>query len=309
MQIFPDLSLLVLDEEVEMPPQGEIPSLPGLEGLLTFTVESPLPEWEVAIGVDPIVGPEGVLAMEQVTVISPETGGEYVPVVDSPIIAHGIGPEPVQGLWMRLRVGPDWVDAPGLYEGLLHLIPVVPDHVATEVPDPRIRGAGEGGGKVREHELDGLESVGDSTQARIPVGGGIEATVPIELTIGGLTWVLTSESEFHIYADAGPGLYRVEPDLEVVVASNEGLWELRLEGTPFTTGEKEIELERMIWAPAGPGGEPAGPWTPVGSSNLLMSGTGERGVFPATFLLALTISMHDPAGDYVSEITLVTSPI
>jgi hypothetical protein len=246
--------------------------------------------------------------MEQVTVSSPETGGEYVPVADRPVIARGIGPEPVEGLWIRLRVAPDWVDAPGFCEGLLHLIPIVPDHVATEVPDPRLGGAGEGGGKVREHGLEGAESAGDSTQVqRPPAGGGIEAAVPVELTIGGLTWILTSESEFHIHADAGPDLYPVEPDLELVVASNEGYWELRLLGTPFTTGDKEIELERMIWALVGPGGEP-GPWTVIGFSNLLMSGTGERGVFPATFLLALATNMQDPAGDYVSEITLVASP-
>lgn len=308
MRIYPDSELLVLDEEVEMPPQGDIPSLPALEGLLTFTVESPLPEWEVAIGVDPMVGPEGLLAMERVMVSSPETGGEFVPVADRPIIARGTGPSPAHGLWLRLRVAPEWVDAPGLCEGLLHLIPVVPDHVATE--DPRLAGALHGGGEEEGVASDQPVAPGDTTWVGRVAGGGVEAVVPVQATIGSMTSVLASESEFQIHADAGPGLYFVEPDLDVVVASNEGQWELRLEGTPFVSGEYEIALGRMIWSLLGPDGEPVGPWTPLGSpsGNLLMFGTGERGVFPASFRFGLAVMVSDHAGDYISQITLVALP-
>ena len=132
--------------------------------------------------------------------------------------------------------------------------------------------------------------MGDTTWVGRVEGGGVEAVVPVEATIGSMTLVLTSESEFQIHADAGPGLYFVEPDVEVVVASNEGQWELHLDGTPFVSGENEIPIERMIWAMLDPSGEP-GPWTVLGYSNLLMFGNGERGVFPAAFRFALAVAV------------------
>ncbi len=101
--------------------------------------------------------------------------------------------------------------------------------------------------------------------------------------------------------------YYVEPDLEVLVATNEEGWEVSIEGTPFMSGDDEIPLERLEWSILGPDGEP-GPWTSLDWNNCIMSGYEERGVFSATFRFALDVMLGDNAGEYVSHIQLVGSP-
>lgn len=269
--IIPETELLVLDEERALPSEDGVPVLPALEGILTFSVHSPLPEWGVAIELEPLSGPGSDIDIGQVSVSSPETGGEFVPVADRPIIARGTGPQPVEGLWLRLRVRPAWTDVPGPCQGILRLHPVLPT----------------------EQDAGGVES-------------GFVA-VPVEMTIRGFTAVVTSNVEFRIDGGPGPGRYVLEPDLGIVVASNEAEWKLRVDGTPFVSEESEIPLERAEWSELGADGQP-GVWTALGESSVLMSGYGERGVFAASFRLALDVTPADRAGDYLCRLMLVGSP-
>ena len=55
------------------------------------------------------------------------------------------------------------------------------------------------------------------------------------------------------------------------------------------------------------GGEP-GDWTFIGDSNCLMSGYDERGIFMASFRLALDVLESDEAGHYEAELTVAASP-
>jgi hypothetical protein len=269
--IIPETQSVVLDSERGLPTADGVPVLPALEGVAVFTVHSPLPEWGVAVEFDPLAGSGSDLSIGQVSVSSQETGGEFVPVADRPIVARGTGPQPAEGLSVRIQVRPAWTDVPGPCHGILYLRPVPP--VGAEP-------------------------------------GSIEGTsvgVPVEMTIGGLTAVVTTDTEFRIGGGPGPGRYVLEPDLGVVVASNEAEWKLRVDGTAFTSGESEIPLERAEWSRLGPDGEPSA-WTALGDESVLMAGYGERGVFHATFRMGLDITAADRAGSYVCRLMLVGSP-
>ncbi|MCK4510626.1 hypothetical protein KAW64_02755, partial [bacterium] len=278
-----DADLLVLNEEIALPPLEGVPVPPALQGSLAFGVASPLPNWVVRAQFEPTTGPGGPIDVGCVMVRSPATGEEFVSIAGGPIIAEGHGPAPVPELWLELRVRPEWTDEVGTYEGLLHLTPVgSPGHYESEIEPPgALRGVPGGGG-----------GAGTSLGPRV--------TVPVTMTVGALTVVMISETEFNIETGLPPGRYYVEPDLGVVLATNEGQWELHLEGTPFVSGDDEIPFERLEWSRLGPDGEP-GPWTSLGESNCIMSGYDERGVFPATFRLALDVTMGNRAGDYVCQ--------
>ena len=297
--------VLALTEEValppvELPPYGWVPVPRGLQGLLEFDVTSPLPEWAIAVRFESVPGECGVMEEACMMVAAGATGGEFVAVCDRPVVVNGSGPAPATGLWLELQARPEWTHAPGVYEGLLHLIPLAEGiQLISEVPPPDGRVAvplDEDGHPISE--LPGPDG-----RVGFPTG---RVTVPVTMTVGALTVVMTSETEFNIETGMPPGRYYVEPDLEVVLATNEGEWELRLEGTPFVSGDDEIPLERLEWSRLGPDGEP-GPWTSLGESNCIMSGYDERGVFPATFRLALEVTLGDRAGDYVCQILVIGS--
>ena len=285
-----DADLLVLNEEIALPPVEGVPVPPALQGSLAFGVASPLPNWVVRAQFEPTTGPGGPIDVGCVMVRSPATGEEFVSIAGGPIIAEGHGPAPVPELWLELRVRPEWTDEVGAYEGLLHLTPVGSSGIyESEIEQPGALRVVPGGG-------------GDTGTSLGP-----RVTVPVTMTLGALTVVMSSESGFHIETLLPSGRYYVEPDLDLLLATNEENWELRLEGTPFVYGDHEIALERVEWALLGPDGEP-GPWTLVGEDNSLMSGSGESGVFIASYRLALEVTKSDWAGDYSSHISLVGAP-
>jgi hypothetical protein len=269
--IIPETQSVVLDSERGLPTADGVPVLPALEGVAVFTVHSPLPEWGVAVEFDPLAGSGSDLNVWQVSVSSRETGGEFVPVAERPIVARGTGPQPAEGLSVRLQVRPAWTDVPGPCQGMLYLHPVPPI----------------------EQEPGTVE--------------GTSVAIPVSMTIQGLTAVVMTDVEFRISGGPGPGRYILEPDLGVIVASNEAEWKLRVEGTPFTSGQAEIPLERAEWARLEPDGEPH-VWTALGDESVLMFGYGERGVFKATFRVALDVTPADRAGNYVCRLLLVGSP-
>ena len=298
--------ILALTEEValppvELPPYGWVPVPKGLQGRLDFEVISPLPEWAIAVRFEGVPGECGVMEETYMMVAGPATVEEFVPVCDRPVVVNGAGPAPATGLWLELQARPEWTHAPGVYEGFLHLIPLADKpQLISEVPLPD-------GKVVVPPDKDGhviSELPGPDGRVGFPAG---RVTVPVTMTVEPLMVVMTSETEFNIETDVLPGRYYVEPDLEVVLATNEEQWEVHLEGTPFVSGDNEIPLERLEWSRLGPDGEP-GPWTSLGESNCIMSGYDERGVFPATFRYALEVTYEDWAGNYVSEIQLVGSP-
>jgi len=281
---------LDLDEEIALPPVAGVPVQPALQGSLAFSVASPLPNWSVRAEFEPTAGPDGPIAPSCVMIRSPETEGEFVSVAGGLTVVTGHGPAPVLDLWLELQARPEWTDAPGLYHGLLHLTPV-----ASQEPHDS------------EIEHPGALRVVTGSGGMLSSAVGPRVTVPVVMTVAPLTVVLTSETEFNI--DTGPGLgrYPVEPDLGVLVATNEEHWDLLLMGTPFVSDNGEIALERVEWSVLDAGGEP-GIWTMVGDSNCLMSGEGERGVLSADFRMALEVIVTDVAGEYISELHLVGSP-
>jgi len=285
-----DAEFLSLDDEVMLPPVEGIPSQPALQGSLAFSVASPLPAWSVRVEIEPTAGPDGPIDINCLMVRSPATGGEFVCVGDGLIIAQGHGPAPAEDLWLEVQARPGWTDEAGLYQGLLHLTPEVsPEHHDSEIEHPGALRVVTGNGAMLASTL------------------GPRVTVPVVMTVAPLTVVMTSETEFNIETGPGPGRYLVEPDLDVVVATNEEQWELLLQGTPFVSDEDEISLERVEWAVLDAGGEP-GEWTVVGDSNCLMSGYDERGVLSASFRMALEVIVTDVAGEYICELHLVGSP-
>lgn len=300
-----DDDFMVLDEEVSLPSdENGIPVPPGIQGMLAFSVASPLPEWEVRAQFEWTTGPEGPMEAASVMVRSAATGEEFVPVADSPIIASGHGPLPATDLWLELQVRPGWTDAPGPYGGILHLVPIGSlIEVVSEIAQP-------GGGD--ERRVPGSDE--SDTQSGTAVGGepaertfAGRATVPVQLITQPLTLVMTGESGYTISTPM-PGRYFVEPDLDALVATNETQWELVLEGTDFVNGSGlVIPLERVEWSMLDEGGEP-GEWTSIGDDNCLMAGNDERGIFIASFRLALEVYETDTSGVYVSEIHLSGAP-
>ncbi len=285
-----DAEFLSLDDEVVLPPQGGIPVQPALLGSLAFSVASPLPNWAVRVEYEPTAGPGGPIDGGCLMVRSADTGGEFVSMAGGVIVARGQGPAPAENLWLEVQARPEWTDEAGLYQGLLHLTPVVlPEDHYSEIEHP------------------GALRVVTGSAASLSSAFGPRLTVPVIMDVGSLTMVMTSETEFDIETGPGSGRYYVEPDLEVVVATNEEQWVLLLEGTPFVSDEDQIALERVEWAVLDAGGEP-GPWTLVGDSNCLMSGYDERGVLSARFRMALEVTVTDVAGEYISELHLVGSP-
>lgn len=281
---------VVLDEVVVLPPVGDIPVQPALQGSLGFSVASPLPQWSVKAEFEPTAGPGGPIDVNRIMVRSPATDGEFVNIAGGLIVARGHGPAPAPDLWLEVRARPEWTDNAGLYHGLLHLTPVVtPEDHDSEI------------------EYPGALRVVTGAGGTLASAFGPRVTVPVVMTVAPLTIVMTSETEFNIETSPGPGRYYVEPDLDVLVATNEEQWELLLMGTPFVSDEDEIPLERVEWSVLDAGGEP-GTWTMVGDSNCLMSGYDERGVLSASFRLALEVIITDIAGEYICELHLVGSP-
>jgi len=285
-----DAEFLSLDDEVTLPPVEGIPSQPALQGSLSFSVASPLQSWSVRVEIEPTAGPDGPIDVACLLVRSPATGGEFVCVGDGLIIAQGQGPAPAEDLWLEVQARPEWTDEAGLYQGLLHLTPVVtPEEHSSEIEHP------------------GALRVVAGTSGMLASTFGPRVTVPVVMTVAPLTMVMTSETEFNIETSSGAGRYFVEPDLDVVVATNEEQWDLLLMGTPFLSEDHEIALERVEWSLLDAAGEP-GPWTLVGDSNCLMSGYDERGVLSARYRLALDVIVTDVAGEYICELHLVGSP-
>jgi hypothetical protein len=293
--------VLALTEEVALPAHEGVPVPTGLQGLLEFQVVSPLPEWAIAVRFECVPGECGVMDEGCMMVAAGGTGGEFVPVCDRPVVVNGSGPAPATGLWLELQARPEWTHAAGVYEGLLHLIPLAEEiQFVSEVPGP----TGRLGIPLDENGEPITGVPGPDGRVGFPAG---RVTVPVTMTVGVLTVVMTSESEFHMETGLPAGRYYVEPDLDLLLATNEENWEVRLEGTPFVYGDDEIALERVEWALLGPDGEP-GPWTLLGEDNSLMSGNGECGVFVASYRLAIEITESDAAGDYSSHISLVGAP-
>jgi hypothetical protein len=98
----------------------------------------------------------------------------------------------------------------------------------------------------------------------------------------------------------------VEPDIEVMVASNSASWEVRLEGSPFRSDEHEIPLDRILWSRVNARGE-SHSWTSLAESNVLMASEDSRGVFREVFRLALQVTLRDHAGEYGANLQLVSS--
>ncbi|RPJ40263.1 MAG: hypothetical protein EHM19_13960 [Candidatus Latescibacterota bacterium] len=251
-----------------------IESPPGCSGALVFSVESPLPDWGVAADLDGFSGPDGPISPGRVFVKPAFPGAEPVPFVGGVVIATGHGPAPAIGLEMRVGLQPEWVESPGPHEGSFRLVPFVP-----------------GGG--------GME--GD-----LGTYLGPEKIVTASGQILELTWIASSAEGFHVRADAGSGRFVVEPDLEIVVATNALSWLVRVEGDGFVSDDGEIPLARLAWARLDAQGLP-GPWIPLGENGLLLEGTEGRGVHPAAFRFAVDITMGDRAGDYSASLRLVGS--
>lgn len=300
-----DDDFMVLDEQISLPPdESGIPVPPGIQGVLAFSVASPLPDWEVRAQFEWTTGPEESAEAGRVMVRSAATGEEFVPITDNPIIASGHGPLPATDLWLELQVQPGWTDAPGPYGGILHLEPIgTLIEVVSEIAQP-------GGGDQRrvpgsdESDTQSGTAVGGETPERTFAG---RAWVPVQLITQPLTLVLAGASDYTISCPT-PGRYFIEPDIGVLVATNELQWEILLEGTDFVCGpDLVIPLERVEWSMLDAAGEP-GDWTSLGDSNCLMSGYNQRGVFVTGFRLAMDVLETDTGGIYVSEMQLAGSP-
>jgi hypothetical protein len=266
-------AIAMVEEDV---PEGEgMTRPPGCAGSLTFAVESPLPDWGVAAELDGFGGPEGGLDPARVFVKPSDEAAPFVPFLDRVIVVTGHGPAPAIDLRITLALRPEWEGAPGSYAGSIRLIPFVPG------PD------------------------GSDDSDLFPFLGP-ECAVGASGSIPELTWVDVSGGLFHVRADVGEGRFFVEPDLELVVATNASYWEVRLEGQGFVSGEVTIPLSRLLWTRLDPAGEP-GPWNPLGENGLLLTGAEGRGVHPAAFRFAVEITMGDQAGDYSADLHLVGS--
>jgi hypothetical protein len=275
---------LPLDSIMILPDDEGVPRLPACQGTLYFSVSCALPQWSVVATAIGLSGPEGVVQNQRVSVACEQTGGAFVPLVGPVLIGEGTGGVPSGERPLIIRAEPHWEDATGAYEGLIRLTAIAGD-------------------VSEEHEIEPMEGGGAE------VGQSISQVrdVRIEFTVEGLTIVMTSVTECTLDAGPGPGTYYVEPDIGFLVATNEHEWEVRLEGTPFESGESEIPLERVLWSLLDPSGEPD-EWTLIGDGNVVLWGFQETGVFVEALRLALETTMADQAGTYSCSIRLTGAP-
>ncbi|MCK4546168.1 MAG: hypothetical protein KAW17_01890 [Candidatus Eisenbacteria sp.] len=277
VRILPDAEAFEVSEMLPLTEGEGLESPPAICGQVTMIVESALPGWGVAVELGPLAGPVGVFAQDRIWISDLANPGGQLPLADRVIVAESREPASALAVAFTLGVEPTWLDVPGTYRGELVLIPFI----------------GLGG------------SLGEGVPQTSTMMGQ-ERRVEIEVTVPEITMVSPLSNGFRLQAGTGWGRFDVEPDIEVMIASNSSYWEIRLEGSPFRSEEHEIPLDRVLWAKVNARGE-AHSWTSLAESNVLLAGEDSRGVFRGVFRLALQVTLKDHAGEYGANLQLVSS--
>jgi hypothetical protein len=270
-------------EEVLLSPCAEVdrkipPQLPALVGELGLSVESPLPDWSVLVELSELRGVEGALPASRLQLLLKDAEGHAQPGQGISLMIAGHGPAPARDLQLHIELRPDWQDVPGVYTAELHLTPIYPDALPTAAPQapfpPELR-----------------------------LSPGADWVIPVRCEIGETILVSAGEGSYSLQGGTGLGRFTLVPDIPVLIASNTERWEVRLEGSPFRSGDAEVPLDRVSWAWLGADAQP-GVWTSLEESNLILSGGQGRGIFTRALRLSLFVNLSDRAGDYRSQIRL-----
>jgi len=242
----------------------------------SITAQSPLPCWGVCVESPVLQGQEGDLPPDRIWVRSEATEQIFYSL-DHPIaILLGGGRKgPHRQVTFEMQLRPTWLDKSGHYRGHIILRPFLP-----------------GGGGVQVTDGSGDERLG---QAQM---------IPLEFEIPEAVLTSFSETELKFKADAGPGVYQADRDVEFILSTNAPLWRVDYRASSLIGEEGDIRTERMSWERLDKVGrvEDRGR---VGADEVVVSGAGPIENLEVRLRFKIQITMEDPAGEYGGAISLV----
>jgi len=260
------------------------PAQPGLSsrgpggGRATVAIraQSPLPLWGVCIEPPVLEGPQGDLKPGRIWVRSEDTENVFCslerPVA---ILTGGSRQEPHREVILEMQLRPTWLDRPGRYHGEMVVRPFMP------------RG-------------EDLGSIGLERDRRL----GREQSIPVELEIPKAILTSFSESKITFRADAGPGVYPADRDVEFALSTNAPQWRVDYRASDLAGEEGDVRIERMSWERLDRFGrvEDSGE---VGTDQSVVSGGGPVKNLEVRLRFKIQITMEDPPGEYGGTISLV----
>ena len=167
-----------------------------------------------------------------------------------PILFGGGRKGPYRQAAFELQLRPTWLDRPGRYKGHISLIPFLPE-----------------GENFQQINLLRDEGVGQAQQMQV------EFEIPEAISTS------FSETELKFRADAGPGVYPADRDVELVMSTNASQWRVDYRASDLVGEEGDVKIERMSWERLDRFGrvEDRGG---VGADRTVVSGAGRRAAPP-----------------------------
>jgi len=266
----------VVFEAAHFQPEASYHGPGGEQATISITARSPLPLWGVCVEPPVLQGPAGDLPPDRIWVRSEATENDFYPLEQPvPILFGGAKEGPDRQVTLELQLRPAWQDRPGQYRGHIVVRPFLP------------------GG-------ESLRSSDDSGDKRL----GLPQTIPVELEIPETILTSFSETELKFRADAGPGTYPADRDIEIELSTNAHLWRVDYRASDLVGEEGDVRIERMSWERLDRFGRVQDRGG-VGADEAVVSGVGPIENLQVRLRFKIQITMEDPAGEYGGTISLV----
>jgi hypothetical protein len=192
-----------------------------------------------------------------------------------PVLLGGGRKGPHRQVTFEMQLRPTWLDKPGRYRGHIVIRPFLP------------RG-------------EGVQLTDDSRDERL----GPTQTIPIELEIPEAIATSFSGTDLRFNADAGPGVYPADRDVELLLSTNAPRWNVVYQGSDLVGDRGDVKRERLSWERLDKAGrvEDSGG---VGADGAVVSGAGPVENLQVRLRFKIQIALEDPVGEYGGAISLV----
>ncbi len=266
----------VVFEASHFQPEASYRGPGGGQATVSITAQSPLPLWGVCIESPVLQGQEGDLPPDRIWVRSEATENIFYPLDHPiPILLGGGRKGPYGQVAFEMQLRPTWLDKPGRYRGHIIVRPFLPG-------------------------VKGVQLTDGSRDKRL----GPAQTIPVEFEIPEAILTSLSGTELKFRADAGPGVYPADRDVEFLLSTNAPRWRVSYQGSDLVGQEGDVRTERLSWERLDKFGrvEDRGR---VGADEVVVSGVGPIENLEVRLRFKIQIAMEDPAGEYGGTISLL----
>ena len=279
------ITIMAPDEQIRL--ASEEPILPfavpnrsdwPTQGVFTIHATSFLPSWGVSIAAESLQGTSSILPPERIWVETNETRCEFMPLIEDVPVMVGEGYAPVCESEVRLSVRPVWSDPAGPYSGQIVFKPYVPS--------------------IRNYSMSNSEA--DMTL-------GLQRKVAITFDIPVMIELSVSQATLSFDAVHGPGIYEADSRLELSISTNARQWQVVCDALPFRHTKVEdwiIPLDRVRWRLGCFEPPDEGSWEELGESSIIFKDEGPVSGHHLCISFRVEVLSTDPAGTYVTEVTL-----